>query len=80
MKKVITITMIVGLAFGYNGTSMDFGGNTTYHNFSDGSSGTSMNFGNTTYHNFSDGSSGTSITLGNTTFHNGSCGTGYNNK
>ena len=55
-------------------------GGTTFHNFSDGTSGTSTNLGGTTFHNFSDGTSGTSTNLGGTTFHNfnGTSGTSTN--
>ena len=56
MKNITKITMssimVIGLAFGYYGTSSNYGGSTTYHSFSDGTYGTSSNYGgSTTYHN-----------------------------
>ena len=80
MKK-LTLAIISGL-FTFStivnaqiyGTSTNYGGNSTYHSYSNGTSGTSTNYGgNTTYHNFNSGSSslnGTSTNYGgNTTYH-----------
>ena len=71
---IFTLTILIGLssAQSINGTSSNYGGNTTYHRFNDGTSGTSSNYGgNTTYHRLNDGTSGTSSNYGgNTTYHN----------
>ena len=81
MKK-LTLAIISGL-FTFStivnaqiyGTSTNYGGNTTYHSYNDGTSGRSTNYGgNSTYHSLDYGSSslsGTSTNYGgNTTYHN----------
>ena len=79
MKKItisiIMGTIIIGSALNAQsiyGTSTNYGGNTTYHSFSNGLNGTSSNYGgNTTYHNLNSGLYGTSSNYGgNTTYHN----------
>lgn len=58
---ILLITMVSLNAQSIYGTSSNYGGNTTYHSFSDGLTGTSSNYGgNTTYHQFNDGTYGTS--------------------
>ena len=79
MKK-ITLTLTLGIILSSSslfaqyltGTSSNYGGNTTYHSFSNGLTGTSSNYGgNTTYHSFGSGLRGTSSNYGgNTTYIN----------
>ena len=78
MRNTITALCLILIASGSlvygqsNGTSSNYGGNTTYHTFNDGTTGSSSNYGgNTTYHSFDSGLSGSSSNYGgNTTYHN----------
>ena len=71
ITAITGLTMISGLNAQYlTGTSNNYGGNTTYHSFSDGTSGTSSNYGgNTTYHSFGNSNGTSSNYGGNTTYH-----------
>ena len=71
MKKILiglaVLLVTMGSAQAYCTSSVV--GSTTFHSWSDGTSGTSSSVGGTTFHNWSDGTSGTSSRIGGTTFH-----------